>query len=131
MKSLIGIEITRHSTFIKRVLNEFNRDVLIKISMEFYSLNSVKIYHEEDIPELLRYWCINKNLQRTTFFNLKQNEEELFGFWDSPVNMWADISVLSFIERISAEKIIRFNIVKKEPFFLFSWLNKMTRKKNI
>ncbi len=122
MATLIGIETTRYSTFMKRVLSEFNNNVLIQINTDSYSTSDIKKYSGQDIPTLIETWCTNKNIKQTLFFNLQQNDEELFGFWDTPENLWADISVLPFIKEMADEKIIRFHIANQKSSKIITWL---------
>ena len=91
MKKLIGIETTRYSTLLKHILSEYTDNVTIKIGIETYTPGKYKLYCKDAIPLLSRDWCTNKNIKKTTFFSLKQNGVELFGWWDNPCNMWADI----------------------------------------
>ena len=115
MKKLIGIETTRFSTLLKHILSEYNDNVTIQIGIETHSPRKFNSYSGEDIPALLKDWCTKRNIIKTTFFNLKQNGEELFGWWDHPENMWADMSVLPFIEGLAEMKIIRFDIKESKP----------------
>ena len=126
---MIGIETTRYSTLMKRILSEFNDNVTIQIGIETYSPRKFKTYSGVEIPELLNDWCTKKNLIKTTFFHLKQNGEELFGWWDHPENMWADISVLPFIEKLAAEKLIRYNIAVSKPSKFSQFLKKIFRNR--
>jgi hypothetical protein len=128
MAELIGIETTRYSTFFRRVFDEFNNNVIITIG-ESYNPVENETYYDKDIPWLKDNWCTKKNLKESIFFNFRQNGEELFGFFDHPDNMWADISVLPFIEKLAEEKIIRFHIAKKQPSRFSIWMDKIFGKK--
>ena len=112
MKTWIAVETTRYSTLLKRILTEYNEDVIIKIAIGTYSPRARRIYRDKDIPGLIASWCTNRNIKQTTFFSLEQASNQLFGFWDHPDNLWADISVLPFVEALAKEKVVRFHIVR-------------------
>ena len=102
MREIISIETKRYSTLIRRILTEYNKEVVIKIDNTQFS--------ESYIPQLLSNWCTNKSLESTDYFVLKHKSEALFWFFDHPDNMCAAISVLPFIKRLADEKIIRYKI---------------------
>jgi hypothetical protein len=54
-------------------------------------------------------------LRNLHFFNVRFKGEEIFGFWDHPANMWADVSTLPVIEQLAKEKIVRYHIAKQPP----------------
>ncbi|GAA0427529.1 hypothetical protein GCM10009133_40000 [Cocleimonas flava] len=125
MNQLIGIETKRYSTFMKLVLEEFCENVSIQIGTGV-TKSKIKTYEDKDIPWLLQNWCTNKKLKSTAFFSLKQNGEELFGFFDHPDNMWSDISTLPFIEKAASNKVIYFNVVDRSEEK--SWFSKLMNK---
>ncbi len=122
MDKIISIETTRFSELLKRILNLYNKNVQIRIDQ--------KSFNEKDIEYLLNTWCTNKNIKSTVFFNLKQNDEELFGFFDHPYNFWADVSMLPFIEELANEKIIRFSILRQKKSKLIHWFKKILKLNN-
>ena len=103
MGKTISIETKRYSTLVKRILEEYSHDVVIKIDHTQFS--------ESYIPQLLSNWCTNKSIKSTKYFVLKQQGEELFWFFDHPDNMCAAVSVLPFIKRLADEKIVRYKII--------------------
>ncbi|MHC4654641.1 MAG: hypothetical protein ACYS91_06425 [Planctomycetota bacterium] len=102
MSNLISIRTRRYSTLLKRIFEEYNKNVEIII-------DGIK-YTEKDIPELLEWWCKNVIIKRTLNFTFKQDGVTLFGFHDTPDEFYADISERTFVERLAKETIIRCRI---------------------
>ena len=100
MQKSISIETRRYSTLIKRIFEEYNKNVVINIDGARYD--------ENDIPKLLNEWCTNNRIKSTLDFSLYKNGVLLFGFHDDPGDFYAAMSELEFIERLASEKIIRF-----------------------
>jgi len=99
---LIGIETTRYSAFFRCLLQEYGEGTLVKV-------DAVQ-YHSPQYAELAEQWCINEKIVGTRDFVLTRNGVELFGFHDHPEQLWAAYSELPFIERLAAEKIVRFKV---------------------
>jgi hypothetical protein len=102
MSNLISIRTRRYSTLLKRIFEEYNKNVEIII-------DGIK-YTDKDIPELLEWWCKNVIIKRTSDFIFTQDRVILFVFHDTPDEFYADISERAFIERLAREKIIRYRI---------------------
>lgn len=102
MSNLISIRTRRYSTLLKRIFEEYNKNVEIII-------DGIK-YTDKGIPELLEWWYKNVIIKRTLHFSFKQNGVGLFGFHDTPDEFYADISERTFVERLAKEKIIRCRI---------------------
>lgn len=103
MGKTISIETKRYSTLIKRILEEYCHDVVIKIDNTQFS--------ESYIPQLLSNWCTKRSIESTNYFVLKHKGDDLFWFFDHPDNMCAAVSVMPFIERLADEKIVRYKII--------------------
>jgi hypothetical protein len=75
--------------------------------------------YEDDISELLEYFCTNNRLKNTNDFRLIKDGTELFGFHDHPSDFWCNISELEFIQSLAQEKIVRYRVVgiKKQTIF--------------
>lgn len=102
MSNLISIRTRRYSTLLKRIFEEYNKNVEIII-------DGIR-YTDKDIPELLEWWCKNVIIKRTLNFTFNQNGVELFGFHDTPDEFYSAISERTFVERLAKEKIIRCRI---------------------
>ncbi len=114
MGEIIAVETRRYSTLVKRILENYRHDVVIKIDNTQFS--------ESYIPQLLSNWCTNKSLISTNYFVLKHMGDGLFWFFDHPDNMCAAISVLPFIKQLADEKIVRYKIIKKKDSTLWNWI---------
>jgi hypothetical protein len=106
MGKTISIETKRYSTLVRRILEAYKHDVVIKIDNTQFS--------ESYIPQLLSSWCTNRSLESTNYFALMHKGDALFWFFDHPDNMCAAISVLPFIEKLAEEKIIRYEIIEQK-----------------
>jgi len=98
MGDIIAIETKRYSILVKRILENYNHDVVIKIDNTQFSGSY--------IPQLLSNWCTNRSLKSTNYFVLKYKGDDLFWFFDHPDNMCAAMSVLLFIEKLADEEIV-------------------------
>ena len=103
MGETILIETKRYSTLIRRILEDYNHDVVVKIDNTQFS--------ESYIPQLLSNWCTNRIIESTIYFALMHKGDSLFWFFDHPDNMCAAISVLPFIKKLADEKIVRYKII--------------------
>ena len=107
MGEIIAVETRRYSTVVKRILENYIHDVVIKIDNTQFS--------ESYIPHLLSNWCTNRALESTNFFVLEHKGVDLFWFFDHPDNMCAAISVLPFIKKLADEKIVKEHVMKYLP----------------
>jgi hypothetical protein len=103
MGKTISIETKRYSTLVRKILEAFKHDIVIKIDNTQFS--------ESYIPQLLSSWCTNRSLESTNYFALMHKGNTLFWFFDHPDNMCATISVLPFIKKLADEKIVRYKII--------------------
>jgi len=124
MKKLIAIETKRYSEVLKRILGVHCSGVEIRVNCE--QLRS-EMFRDADVPELLENWCTNARIKRTVFFNLKQNGEELFGFFDHPDNLWADLSVLNFVDNLAKEGVLRYSFIEKKDNRVMAWFKRRTK----
>jgi hypothetical protein len=119
MALVISIETTRYSEFFRHVLKEYSDGVSIEVGNNLYS--------SSDIPRLLEEWCTNAQICRTRNFKLVRGGLELFSFHDHPRELIAAMSELSFVEKLYAEKVLRFRVLKqsgKDLSKLFVWLRR-------
>src|SRR5262245_26673552 len=98
---LIWIHTKRYSAFLRRLLLEYSRGATAVIDRKRYS--------ESDFPQLIASWCINARIRATRDFKLLYGRSELAGFHDSPDEMWIVATELPFVQRLAAEKIIRYD----------------------
>ncbi len=107
VEKLIGISTTKYSTLFSKIFDEFSHGCRIQIDG--------KEYREQDIAKLKSEWCQNSKIEETRNFKFSIGDEELFGFHDSPDQLWAATSVLDFVQRLADEKIIRYQIMPVMP----------------
>ena len=120
MSKLIAIQTRRYSEFFRRLFAEYSAGVSIEVGNR--RLTSY------DIPSLLIDWCINAEICRTWHFRLLRGDIELFSFDDHPDHLFAALSERPFVERLRAERILRYRVLeehKHEPFRLFGWLRRL------
>ena len=60
-------------------------------------------------------WCTNARLTGAVNFSLSESGLELLGFHDGPRNMWASDTALPLVERLAAEKLLRFVVEAPRP----------------
>ncbi|MEY2466201.1 MAG: hypothetical protein QOD03_722 [Verrucomicrobiota bacterium] len=101
---LIAIETTRYSEFFRQLFQEYGTDSQAKIDG--------KIIDATQFLELIANWCTNEQIKKTKDFKLSRGKTDLFGFHDSPNELWAVESELPFIEKLAADKLVRFRIMK-------------------
>ena len=119
---LIGIQTTRYSAVMKRILGAYGTDVEILIR---YQRARPDTFRDADVPQLLENWCTNDRVKKTLQFNLKQNGVELFGFHDHPDNLWADISVLPFVQDMATDKMIRYDVSEVREPKIWTWIKRI------
>jgi len=101
-KALISIETQSFRKFFKAVCEEYKTEITTMIDgKEFYA---------NDHDWLIANWCNRSNLSKTINFVIKKDDNEIFGFHDSPYNLWADVSQLDFLEKLRGQKIIKYDI---------------------
>lgn len=97
---VIAIETRRYSAVVRRILEQYNRNV--EISVDGHR------YQDADIPELLNSWCTNRSLKKTIDFSLTRRDTPLFGFHDYPFGFfWAAESERSFVQQLAEEELLR------------------------
>ena len=99
---LISIETKRYSEFFRRLFEEYaaNSHVII----------DGKTFDGSDFTKLKEDWGANEQIKRTRDFKLIRGRVELFGFHDSPNELWAAMSEVSFVKRMAEEKIVRYKL---------------------
>jgi hypothetical protein len=102
MDKVISIKTTRYSELFKLMFAEYADNVQITIDG--------KTYDSADISCLLGSWCTNALILKTQNFTLSRGSEKLFGFHDHPDELWAAHSQLSFVQRLHADHLIRYEI---------------------
>ncbi len=99
-RSLISIETNKFRTFFKAVCEEYKSEITTIIDG--------KKYYANDHEWLIANWCNRKNLSKTINFLIKKDDKEIFGFHDSPDNLWASEDQLPFLERLRQQRIIKY-----------------------
>ncbi|MGH7976484.1 MAG: hypothetical protein ACREC8_07455 [Limisphaerales bacterium] len=99
----IAIETKRYSEFFRRLFQEHGTDSQAMV-------DGGKISAEQ-FPQLIIDWCKNAQIKKTRNFRLSRGKTDLFGFHDSPDELWAVETELPFVERLAAEKLVRFRIM--------------------
>ena len=93
---------TRYSVFFRRLLQEFSNGTTAVVGKRRFAA--------AQFSELIADWCTNSRIRATRDFKLLRGRTELAGFHDSPDCIWADLSILPFVERLASEKIIRYEV---------------------
>lgn len=104
---LISVVTTQYSEFFQRLFQEYTNETAVVIDLRHYS--------PSDFPKLIANWCTNAKISDTREFRLLCGSVELFGFHDHPDELWAAYSELPFIERLAAERIIRYRVLPASP----------------
>lgn len=102
---LIAIETKRYSVFFRRLLQEYGVGSRVEVDG--------KAIKTERLPQLITEWCTNEQIKKTKNFKLSRGKIDLFGFHDTPDEMWAMETELPFVERLAKEKIVRFRIMAR------------------
>ena len=97
---LISIHTKRYSAFLRRLLEEYSHDATAVIDR--------KRYAGSDFPQLITSWCTNACIRATRDFMVLRGRSEVAGFHDTPDEMWIVASELPFVQRLAAEKLIRY-----------------------
>ena len=100
MSKLIAIDTKRYSEFFRRLLAEYADGAAVVIDAR-----------EIPVSEALSVWCKNTVICQTRDFLLKRHGIELCGFHDHPSETWLVESELQFVQRLAAERVIRFQIL--------------------
>jgi hypothetical protein len=112
MEKRIWISTTRFSEVFRRLLQKYRQGVRVEIDGVRHS--------DADIDSLIASWCTNAKICVTRDFGLWQGEAQLFGFHDSPRQLWAACSELPFIETLQRENIIRYEILEHKRVGIWS-----------
>jgi hypothetical protein len=99
MQKFLSIRTTRYSEFFRRLLQQYREGVRVEVDGARYS--------EADLDSLIESWCTNAKIRATRNFSLWRGETELFGFHDSPDELWAADSESAFIESLEREHLLR------------------------
>jgi hypothetical protein len=99
---LISVSTTRYSEFFRRLLQEFAEGTTAVVGKRSFAA--------EQFPALIADWCTNTHIRATRDFKLLRGRIELVGFHDSPDCIWADVSILPFVEKLASEKLIRYEV---------------------
>lgn len=102
-KRLISVETKRYSEFFRQLLEEYGSDSQVTIDGGTFIA--------AQFPQLIVDWCTNTQIKKTRNFKLSRGEIDLFGFHDKPDDLWAAETELRFIERLAADKLVRFKIM--------------------
>ena len=114
MQKLIWISTTRFSEFFRRLLHQYRDGVRVEIDGSDYG--------DDDIDSLIASWCTNGKIRSTRDFALWQGDTKLFGFHDSPRQLWAACSELPFVEALEREHIVRYKILERKQSGILSWV---------
>jgi hypothetical protein len=98
---LISIRTKRYSAVLRRLLQEYTRDTTAVIDS--------KRFASSDFPQLIASWCTNDRIRATHDFKLCRGRTELAGFHDTPDALWIVESELAFVQRLAAEKLLRYD----------------------
>ena len=102
MSKYLSINTRRYSKLLQCIFEEYNENVKIEIDGRQYTDN--------EIPELLKEWCTNRNIRKTLNFSLERDGVVLFGFHDHPCEFFVALSERPFVERLADQKIIRYEV---------------------
>lgn len=105
-EQIISIETKRYSEFFRHLLEEYAETSRITIDGHAFG--------GSDLAEL-KSWCVNERIRQTRNFKLTRGKMDLFGFHDSPSELWAAITELPFVERMAQAKLIRFKLPPAVP----------------
>jgi hypothetical protein len=103
MKKLIAIETKKYSSVIGAILDRYGRNAEIKINNT--------IFKGSDIEGLRHTWCTNRLICQTRDWELRINDEPLFGFHDHPRELWGVISGQEFLEQLRGQGVIRYQVL--------------------
>ncbi len=98
---LLTVRTTRYSEFFRRLFKDTGGDSVATIDG--------RNYLSADFPHLTDTWCTNAKIKATQDFRLKKGGNELFGFHDGPLDIWAASSELPFLKRLADEKVIHID----------------------
>jgi hypothetical protein len=101
-QELISVSTTRYSVFFRRLLQEFSDGTTAIVGKRRFA--------STEFPKLIENWCTNSRIRSTRDFRLLRGRTELAGFHDSPDCIWADLSMLPFVEKLASENIIRYEV---------------------
>jgi hypothetical protein len=99
---LISISTKRYSEFFRRLLGEYSAGTSVEIDLRSYPAS--------EFPNLIETWCTNAKIKGTREFRLIRGNDDLFGFHDSPDELWAACSELPFVERLASEQLLQYRI---------------------
>jgi hypothetical protein len=98
---LISIHTKRYSVFMRRLLEEYSEGTTAVIDR--------KRFASADFQQLIATWCTNARICTTRDFRLVRGRMEIAGFHDTPDDMFIAATELPFVQRLAAEKIIRYD----------------------
>jgi len=97
---LISIETKSFRKFIRELCDEYGDKLIIRIDGKKYTVSNR--------DWILSTWCNREYLRKTFNFSVLLDNDEIFGFHDSPDNLWADRSQLKFVMKLNEKKILKY-----------------------
>ena len=97
---LIWILTKRYSTVLRRLLQEYSSGASVVIDR--------KRFNSSEFPQLITNWCTNECICSTRDFKLLRGRTDVAGFHDTPDEMWIATTELPFVQKLAAEKLIRY-----------------------
>jgi hypothetical protein len=109
MNKLIAIKTKKYSTVIGTILDRYGKNAEIRINKT--------VFKGSEVEELRHTWCTNRSICQTRDFELRINDEPLFGFHDHPCELWGALSEQEFLEQLRQRGVVRYRVsVVKESF---------------
>jgi hypothetical protein len=99
-KTVLGIDTTRYSAVVGRILTDYQNESSVKIDG--------RVYVGSEIDDLLREWCTNRNITSTINFEVTRDDVSIFGFHDHPDELWAAASEEEYVASLASEGLLRF-----------------------
>jgi len=97
---LIWLRTKRYSAVLRRLLQEYSSEATAVIDRERFA--------SSEFPQLIASWCTNARILSTRDFKLLRGHREVAGFHDTPDEMWIADTELPFVQKLAAEKLIRY-----------------------
>ncbi len=100
----VGIRTKHYSAVVRRLLQHFAHGTTAVIDR--------KRVPSSEFPQLIASWCTNARIRATRDFRLLRGRTDLAGFHDTPDEMWIVANELAFVQRLAAEKLVRYDAPK-------------------
>lgn len=104
---VLGIETTRYSAVVGRILEAYQSEVIVRIDG--------RMYQGPQIDVLRRDWCTNRNITSTFNFEVIRGDVAIFGYHDHPDELWAASSEEGFVASLANERLLRFRKLQWVP----------------